>query len=176
MDAAAAAAAANAAPEHAISWLAITTLVVTSVVLGHRGLCRSAISLDEASNLLRAAQKTVTVTRYNPTTVLQAPTRTITRTITTSTFYPWSVAVDLRPQFRTLAIAMPWKLVAHVVVAYLAFVLVCLGAAWCLRLQERNHERRLAVAKRLRLDRIRKRPELLGSWSVSTDDILDLPY
>src|SRR5215469_4288196 len=177
MDAAAAAnVAANANPENTLSWLAVTTLVVVGMFLGHRALCRHIISVDEATNLLRAAQNTITVTRYNPTTVFQAPTRTITRTTATTATKSWSEIVHLSPQFRVLAAAVPWKLMAHVVVVYLVFVFMCLGSAWWLRMKAANLDRRLAAVRRLHLDRIRKRPEGLGSWSVSTDDILDLPY
>ena len=178
MDAAAAAAAANAnaAPEHAISWLAITTLVMTGIFFGHRALCRPSISLDEASNLLRAAQKSVTITRYHPTTVLQAPTRTVTHTVTTTSYFPWHRAADLGPQLRQLVGYISWDFVEKILKGYLVFAAMYLVVTLWLRLRGKNPEYRLAAARRSRQERIRKRSEALGQWSVSTDDILDLPY
>jgi len=160
---------ANAAPEQALSWLAVTTLVVAGIFLGRRALCRPSVSLEQFTDLMRAAQETVTVTRYHPTIVIHAPARTITH-------FSWSHAVELGPQVRQLAASVPWKFVAHLVVGYLGLVLLCLGVAWWLRRKGRNPDQRLASARPLCLNRIRKRPEGLGPWSVSTDDILDLPY
>jgi hypothetical protein len=178
MDAAAAAAAnVNAAPQHvAISWLAVTTLFMTGMFLGHRAFCHPSITVDEATNLLRAAQKSITVTRYYPTTVIQAPTRTVTYTITSTSYFPWSRAAELGPKLRQLVGDLPWDTIDRILQCYIAFVMVYLVFHFWSNLRGRNPIRRLAVATRSRQERIRKRPERLGSWSISTDDVLDLPY
>ena len=79
---------------------------------------------------------------------------------------------------------MGWKLleilendnVRRFLKAYIAFAIAYVVIGLFLRLKARNPVRRLAAFTRSRQERIRKRPERFGSWSISTDDILNLPY